>query len=237
MGIVKKHLAKAFDNYLTKEGYLERPLFQTNPQELSTMCIYPETTPEQNKEGVNQQNTVNHNSCPRFYPATYEEHPKNNYDLHRVLFWKSLNKCINSYTLDLGWDDIKRHLLEQLRKPILANKNKNNLLLKTYSAIYPENSWKPQRTCQSKKCCLSQLLPTTFFLQLRRNIPWTTMTFIVFCFGNHAMERNASTVTQDLCQSKKDCLSQVLPMIFILRLRRNIPRTTMTSIVFCFGNH
>ena len=37
----------------------------------------------------------------------------NNYDPDRVLFWKSLKKCINSYTLDLGWDDIKKHLLEQ----------------------------------------------------------------------------------------------------------------------------
>ena len=31
-----------------------------------------------------------------------------------------------------------------------------------------------------------------------RNIPLTTMTLIVFCFGNHAMERNASTLTKDL---------------------------------------
>ena len=59
--------------------------------------------------------------------------------------------------------------------------------------IYPENSWTTQRMCQSKKYCLSQLLPKTFILHLRRNIPWTAMTLIVFCFGNHAMERNAST--------------------------------------------
>ena len=66
----------------------------------------------------------------------------NNHDPDRVLFWKTCTgkKCINFYTLDLGWDDIKRHLLEQLRKPIHANKNKNNLLLKTYPAIYPEHS-------------------------------------------------------------------------------------------------
>ena len=32
-----------------------------------------------------------------------------------------------------------------------------------------------------------------FILQLGRNILRTTMTSIVFCFGNHAMERNAST--------------------------------------------
>ena len=33
---------------------------------------------------------------------------------------------------------------------------------------------------------------------------------------------------------KKHCLSQLLPNIFILQLGRNIPLTTMTSIVFCF---
>ena len=39
-----------------------------------------------------------------FYPATLEEHRINNYDLHRVLFWKTCTgkKCINVYTLDLG---------------------------------------------------------------------------------------------------------------------------------------
>ena len=64
--------------------------------------------------------------------------------------------------------------------------------------IYPENSWTKQRMCRSKKDCLSQNLPTFFILQLRRNIPLTTMTSIVCCFGNHAMERNASTLTQPL---------------------------------------
>ena len=64
--------------------------------------------------------------------------------------------------------------------------------------IYPENSWTTQRMRQSKKHCLSQNLPTIFILQLRRNIPLTTMISIVCCFGNHAMERNASTLTQPL---------------------------------------
>ena len=39
--------------------------FQTNPQELSALCIYPKT-PEQHKECVNQQNTVYHKFCPIF---------------------------------------------------------------------------------------------------------------------------------------------------------------------------
>ena len=62
----------------------------------------------------------------------------------------------------------------------------------------PNNSWTKQRKCQSTKHCLSQLLPNIFILQLRRNIPWTTMTLIVFCFGKSALERNASTLRQDL---------------------------------------
>ena len=72
--------------------------FQTNAQELSTPTCPPQTTPEQHKECVNQKNTVSHNSCPKFYPATLEENPKNNHDLIRPLFWKTCTgkKCINS---------------------------------------------------------------------------------------------------------------------------------------------
>ena len=42
------------------------------------------------------------------------------------------------------------------------------------------------------KHCLSQILPNIFILQLMRNIPLTTMTLIVFCFGKSALERNAA---------------------------------------------
>ena len=45
----------------------------------------------------------------------------NNHDPDRVLFWKSLKKFINSYTLDLGWDDIERHLLELLKPETYIN--------------------------------------------------------------------------------------------------------------------
>ena len=64
--------------------------------------------------------------------------------------------------------------------------------------IYPENSWTKQRRRQSTKHCLSQMLPTIFILQLRRNIPLTNMTSIMFCFSKHAMERkciNSHTVS------------------------------------------
>ena len=55
--------------------------------------------------------------------------------------------------------------------------------------IYPENSWKPQRTCQSKKILSISTVAQYFVLQLRRNIPLTNMTSIMFCFSKHAMER------------------------------------------------
>ena len=91
-----KNLAKAFDNYLAKEGCLEDP-FSKQILRNSQPCVSTPKTPERHKERVNQNNTVYH------------------------------------------------------------------------------------------KCC-----PICFILQLRRNIPWTTMTFIVFCFGKRAMQRNAS---------------------------------------------
>ena len=64
-GHCQKKLAKALDDYLAKGDCLE-DIFSTNPQEVSTLCIYPRT-PEQHKECVNQQNTVSHNSCPIFF--------------------------------------------------------------------------------------------------------------------------------------------------------------------------
>ena len=43
----KKNIAKALDDYLAKGDCLE-DIFSTNPQEVSTLCIYPRT-PEQPK--------------------------------------------------------------------------------------------------------------------------------------------------------------------------------------------
>ena len=83
MGIATKKSCQGFGRLFGKGGLFGRPFFKTNPQELSTLCIYPKT-PEQHKECVNQQNTVYFNSCPILYPATYEEHPINNNDIHRV---------------------------------------------------------------------------------------------------------------------------------------------------------
>ena len=97
MGIAKKNLAKALDDYLAKEGCL-------NPQELSTLCIYPRQLLNNTKNvSINKTLSVT-NVTHHFYPATSEEHPMNNYDLNRTPFWKTCTgkKCINFYTLDLG---------------------------------------------------------------------------------------------------------------------------------------
>ena len=115
-----KKLAKAVDDYLAKEGCLEDLFFKQILRNYQP-CVSTPKTPEQHKECVNQKNTVYLNSCPILYPATYEEHPMNNHGPDRVLFWKSLKKFINSYTLDLGWDDIERHLLELLKPETYIN--------------------------------------------------------------------------------------------------------------------
>ena len=127
MGIAR-NLAKALDNYLAKEGYLEDP-FSKQILRNYQPCASTPKTPEAYKECVNQKKTVSHNSCPRFYPATWEEHPKNNYNPDHVLLWKTCTgkKFINVYTLDLGWYVIKRHLLEQLLKPTHAEKQSPEL--------------------------------------------------------------------------------------------------------------
>ena len=127
MGMAR-NLAKALDDYLAKEGYLE-DLFSNKRSGTINPVYLPQTTPEQHKEYANQKKTVSHNSCPRFYPATWEEHPKNNYNPDHVLLWKTCTgkKFINVYTLDLGWYVIKRHLLEQLLKPTHAEKQSPEL--------------------------------------------------------------------------------------------------------------
>ena len=58
-----------------------------------------------------------------FYPTTFEEHPMNNHDLHRVLFGNhAIERNASTLIQDLGRDDIEGHLLEQLLKPIHAIK-------------------------------------------------------------------------------------------------------------------
>ena len=121
MGIVKKILPRLLiASWRRKDDW--KTLFQNKPSGTTNPVYLPQATPEQNKECVNQQNTVSHNSCSILYPATLEEHPINNND--PVLFWKTCTgkKCINVYTLDLGWYAIEGHLLEQLLKPIHALK-------------------------------------------------------------------------------------------------------------------
>ena len=67
--------------------------------------------------------------------------------------------------------------------------------------IYPKQLLNNTKNVSAKKHCLSQILPTILILQMWRNIPRTIMILTVFCFGKRAMERNASTLTQD----RHDC--------------------------------
>ena len=56
-GLPKKNLAKALDDYLAKGRMFGTPFFKTNPEEPINPVYLPQTTPEQHKECVNQQNT------------------------------------------------------------------------------------------------------------------------------------------------------------------------------------
>ena len=61
--------------------------------------------------------------------------------------------------------------------------------------IYPKQLLNNTKNVSiKKKRCLSQILPNIFILQLRRNIPLTTMTLIVFCLEIMQWKENASTL-------------------------------------------
>ena len=66
---------QGFGRLFGKGRLFGRPLFLTNPQELSTLCIVSAPkTPEQHKERVNQQNAVYHTSCPRLFILQLRRH-------------------------------------------------------------------------------------------------------------------------------------------------------------------
>ena len=96
---LSKNLAKAFDDYLAKEGCLEDP-FSKQILRNYQPCVSTPRTPEQHKECVNKKTLFISTLAQYVYPATLEEHPINNYDPDRVLFGNHAmeRKCINSYT-------------------------------------------------------------------------------------------------------------------------------------------
>ena len=78
--------------------------------------------------------------------------------------------------------------------------------------IYPKQLLNTKNV-SIKKTLFISTLAQYFILQLRKNIPLTTMTLIVFCFGNHAMERNASPPIQDL---ERHLLEHLLLNLYML---------------------
>ena len=129
----KGHAKKSYKVFWTMQGFWSlvgkgrmfgRPFCKTNPQELSTLCIYPEKLLNTTKNvSINKTLSIT-NVAHDFYPAALKEHQMINCDPDRVLFWKTCTgkKCINVYTLDLGWYAIEGHLLEQLLRPLHAIK-------------------------------------------------------------------------------------------------------------------
>ena len=83
----KKILPRLWTNIWRRKA-VWKTSFQTNPQELSTLLSTPKT-PESHKECVNQKTLSITTLARYFYPATYEEHPMNNHDRNRALFWKT----------------------------------------------------------------------------------------------------------------------------------------------------
>ena len=104
-GHCQKKYCQGFWRLFGEGRLFGRPFFKINPQELSTLCIYPKNS-WTTQRMCQSKKSVCHNSCPRFYPGTSEEHPMNNHDLNRALFWhcRALErKCINSTGLWEGW--------------------------------------------------------------------------------------------------------------------------------------
>ena len=79
-GKAKKHghcqkSCQSFGKLFGKGRLVGRPVFKTNPQELSTPMCPPRKLLNNTKNVSIKKKTVYLNSCPMLYPATYEEHP------------------------------------------------------------------------------------------------------------------------------------------------------------------
>ena len=98
-GHCPKKLAKAFDDYLAKEGCLEDPFQNKHSGTINPYVCTPKLLNNTKNVSINKTLSIT-NLAQYFYPATLEEHPINNYDPDRVLLGKHAmeRKCINSYT-------------------------------------------------------------------------------------------------------------------------------------------
>ena len=77
MGIAKKKSCQGFGRLFGKGGLFGRPFFKTNPQELSTLCIYPIKRLNNTKNvSINKTLSIT-NFAHDFYPAALKEHPIN----------------------------------------------------------------------------------------------------------------------------------------------------------------
>ena len=84
MGIAR-NLAKALDDYLAKEGYLE-DLF-SNKRSGTINPVYLPRKPLNNTKNASINETLSITNLGHdVYHATWEEHPKNKYNPDRVLF-------------------------------------------------------------------------------------------------------------------------------------------------------
>ena len=103
-GKAKKHghcqkSCQGFGQLFGKGRLFGRPFFKTNPQELSTLCIYPKNSWTTQRTCQSKQHCLSQMLPKIFYPATYEEHSINKHDLDRALFlenvhWKEMHQLL-----------------------------------------------------------------------------------------------------------------------------------------------
>ena len=85
IGIARKNIAMAFEDYLAKEGCLEDPFSKQILRNYQPAHLPLELLKNtKNVSIIKTLSITTHNSCPILYPATLEEHPINNNDLDRV---------------------------------------------------------------------------------------------------------------------------------------------------------
>ena len=83
-GHCQKKCCQGFGQLFGKGRVFGRPVFKTNPLELSTLCIYPKQLLNKTKNASINKTLSLTTLAQYFYPATLEEHPINNNDLDRV---------------------------------------------------------------------------------------------------------------------------------------------------------
>ena len=83
MGIAGKKSCQGIGRLFGKGDSLEDPFSKQTLRNYQP-CVSTPKTPEQHKECANKKTLFISTLAQYFHPATWEEHPINNHDIHRV---------------------------------------------------------------------------------------------------------------------------------------------------------